>query len=128
MGGTLFLCMYQLFGDEISSGPRLLVCTVSNLTVWGERMFCASNKEKTLTRTVQIWEGQTGGEDGYLSAGGLLSLFCSRVLEELTWASSPAFYPLPASVRSVQRQQCVSSHDSQGWTFCPCMCLHECWL
>lgn len=47
---------------------------------------------------MQIREGQMGGEDGYLSAGGLLSLFCSRVLEELTMSSSPALYSLPASL------------------------------
>ncbi len=59
---------------------------------------------------MQMWEGQTGGEDGYLSAGGLSSLSCSRVLEELIWSSSPAVYPLPAS---------RSSHEGRGWIFCP---------
>lgn len=53
---------------------------------------------------MQIWEGQTGGEDEYMSAEGLSSLFCSRVLEELTRSSSPAFSPLPASLQSVKRQ------------------------
>lgn len=75
---------------------------------------------------MQIWEGQPGGEVGYVSAGGLLSLFCSRVLEELTRSSSPALYPLPASLRNVQRRR--SSRDGRGWIFCPCMCLHECWF
>jgi len=67
---------------------------------------------------MQIWEGQTGGEDGYLSAGGLLSLFCSRVLEELTRSSSPVFYPAEAGA-SVPVCVCMSvgsDHHSKLYT------------
>lgn len=74
---------------------------------------------------MQIWEGQTGGEDGYLSAGGLSSLLRSRVLEELTLSSSPASCLLPASLSSVQRQQCWSllMMDKTGFSVPVCVCV-----
>jgi len=69
---------------------------------------------------MQTVEGQTGGEDGYLSAGGLLSLLYSRVLQELTCSSSPACYPLPASaVKRAEMTALVSAHEGRGWIFCP---------
>lgn len=74
---------------------------------------------------MQIWKGQTGGEDGYVSAGGLLSLFCSRVLEELTRSSPPALYPPPASLRNAQRRQCWSllMKAEAGFSVPVCVCM-----
>lgn len=74
---------------------------------------------------MQIWEGQTGGEDGCLSAGGLWSLSCSKVLEEHARSSSPAFYPPPDSLRSVQRRYCWSllTTAEAGLSVPVCVCM-----
>lgn len=90
----------------------------------GERVSFGSDKEKW-TRTMQIWEGQTGGEDGYLSAGGLSSLFCSRVLEELI----PVLFSCFLSYASLaakwgETTVLVSSHGGRGWFSVPvCVCM-----
>lgn len=65
----------------------------------------------------------TDGRGGWvLSAEGLGSLFCSRVLEELTSSSSPASSPPASTCRHVQKRERT---EAEGRTFCPHTCPHE---
>jgi len=131
LGYSLSVHVPTLWWWDLLKYTHLLVCTVSVLTQtrrWGGEDDTWIERGKQ-TRTTQTVEGQTGGEDGYLSAGGLSSLLYSRVLQELTCSSSPACYPLPASaVKCAEMTALVSAHEGRGWIFCPWICLHECLL
>lgn len=112
--------------SQVHTSPGLH-CFYSDTQMRGSGWY-VDRSRKTQTRTMQTWEGQTGGEDGYLSAGGLLSLLYSRVLQELTSSSSLASYPLPASAIKHAEVTALVCSWRPGLDFCPWMCLHECLL